>query len=66
MSGQWQRVTNKMLYHARTYLKAWEASEGGEVQVFREASIISLATAYRSLLAEVLESYQGECQGATF
>ncbi len=54
----WQRFTNKMLFHARTHLQLWEQQEDTMVSVFRDACLHSMVKAYQSLLAEILVVYQ--------
>ncbi len=50
----WQGYTNKMLFHARVQLDAWDLAEESAGPAFRDACIQSIAAAFRSMLAEVI------------
>ncbi len=58
MTDNWQRFTNKMLYHAQVQLETWKKTEGPAESVFREACIHNMVFTYQSLLAEILAVYQ--------
>ena len=58
MTMNWQGYTNKMLFHSRLLLDAWENAESIAQPAFREASLNALMQAYRSLLAEIMSNYQ--------
>ena len=57
MADQWRPLTNKKLHFARVQLDAWDRAEGPAVDSYREAYLFHAVSAYKSLIAEVMESY---------
>ncbi|MGI9274379.1 MAG: DUF6586 family protein [Endozoicomonas sp.] len=57
MADQWQSFTNKKLHFARLQIEAWEGAEKGDADSYREAFLFHAASAYKSLIAEVMASY---------
>ncbi|MCW7553035.1 hypothetical protein NX722_10365 [Endozoicomonas gorgoniicola] len=62
--SDWSANTNKRLHFARIQLNAWESAEHQEAPAFREGFLLQLQLAWRSLLAEILESYRVSCDVA--
>ncbi|WP_422462857.1 DUF6586 family protein [Endozoicomonas sp. ALB115] len=58
MTNNWQGYTNKMLFHARLLLDAWEDADDLAKSAFREACLNAMVQAYRSLLAEIMTNYR--------
>ncbi|PJE78221.1 hypothetical protein CI610_02847 [invertebrate metagenome] len=57
MMGIRHQLTQKMMFSAKTQLKAVSFAEPYEKYVFTDACILALVTAFQSLLAEVLSQY---------
>ena len=64
MLNDWATNTNKRLHFARLQLDAWELADKQEAPAFREGFILQLQLAWRSMLAEILESYRISCDSA--
>ena len=62
--SDWSANTNKRLHFARIQLEAWESADHQEAPAFREGFLLQLQLAWRSLLAEILESYRIPCDVA--
>ena len=58
MTSNWQGYTNKMLFHSRLLLEAWNEAEDMAKPAFREACLNTMVQAYSSLLAEIMSNYQ--------
>lgn len=57
MANEWQATTNKKLHYARIQLEAWALADELESPAFREGFVMQIELAWRSLLAELLDSY---------
>lgn len=58
MTNNWQGYTNKMLFHSRLLMEAWEDADDLAKPAFREACLNTMVQAYRSLLAEIMTNYR--------
>ncbi len=58
MTNNWQGYTNKMLFHSRLLMEAWEDADELAKPAFREACLNAMVQAYQSLLAEIMTSYR--------
>lgn len=58
MMNNWQRYTNKKLFHARLLMDAWEEADDVAGPAFREACLNATVQAYWSLLAEIMTNYR--------
>ncbi len=58
MTNNWQGYTNKMLFHSRLLLDAWEEADDLAKPSFREACLNAMVQAYRSLIAEIMTNYR--------
>ena len=57
MANVWQATTNKKLHYARIQLEAWMLADELEAPAFCEGFVVQVELAWRSLLAELLDSY---------
>ena len=57
MADQWQSFTNKKLHFARLQLDAWDDADNRVAGSYREAYLFHAVSAYKSLIAEVMEAY---------
>ena len=58
MTNNWQGYTNKMLFHSRLLMEAWESADDITKPAFREACLNAMVQAYHSLLAEIMINHR--------
>ena len=57
MKNNWLGYTNKMLFHSRLLIDAFNRASDLEKPAFYEACLNTMVQAYRSLLAEIIANY---------
>ncbi|MGB0360199.1 MAG: DUF6586 family protein [Endozoicomonas sp.] len=58
MINNWQGYTNKMLFHSRLLIEAWESADEIAKPAFHGACLNAMIQAYHSLLAEIMTNHR--------